>query len=109
MSIDNMTLGDLKELVGVFSAVKREKFPHKVGECVFIRTVTNYFVGKIVSFSGSFVTLADASWIPDTGRFHVMVTTGQCNEVEPIGAVSVNINAIVDVLHWTHALPITAK
>ena len=55
----------------------------KVGDCVFIRTVTLYYVGRVVGFSDTEILLEEASWIADTGRFMQALTTGSLSEVEP--------------------------
>lgn len=73
---------------------------------VFIRTVTHYYTGRVVSVADGFVTLADAAWIADTGRFATALETGTLSEVEPYpGEVAVAIGAIVDVAPWEHELP----
>ena len=77
-----------------------------IGENVFIRTVTMYHTGKVVAVSDKFVTLSDAAWIADTGRFSDALKTGNLSEVEPVeGLVRVSLGAIVDVFEWKHELP----
>ena len=81
-----------------------------VGRNVLIRTVTNYFVGCIVSVDEKFVVLRDASWIGDTGRFSDALKTGSLNEVEPfVDDVLVSLGALVDATQWGHALPRAQK
>ena len=85
-----------------------------VGEKVIIRTVTNYYTGKIISIAAlgnaGFVVLEDAAWIADTGRFANTLATGQLNEVEPYpGNVAVAIGAVVDISPWNHELPRIVK
>ena len=81
-----------------------------IGENIFIRTVTMYHTGKVESVSDTFVTLSDAAWIADTGRFSDALKTGQLCEVEPVeGLVRVSLGAIVDVFEWKHKLPRTQK
>ena len=77
-----------------------------IGENVFIRTVTMYHTGKVVAVSDKFVTLSDAAWVADTGRFSDALKTGNLSEVEPVeGLVRVSLGAIVDVFEWKHELP----
>ena len=82
-----------------------------VGDCVFIRTVTLYYVGRVVGFSDTEILLEEASWIADTGRFMQALATGSLSEVEPYpeGIVCVNRTAIIDASKWLHALPRTQK
>ena len=83
----------------------------EVGEKVFIRCVTFHHVGEVVACDGVFVTLKDAAWVADSGRFSVALETGELDEVEQIknGNVRVAIAAIVDVFEWNHALPVATK
>jgi len=82
------------------------------GKKVFVRTVTNFLVGEVVSLEkigeNTFVVLKDASWIADTKRFHDFLKNGVTEgvEVEPItGVCAVNVGSVVDVFSWSHALP----
>jgi hypothetical protein len=79
----------------------------KVGNNVFIRTVTHYFTGKIVEVEATEVTLSDASWIADTGRYQQFLEKGSVNEVEPIpdGMVTIGRGSIIDVSNWAIAFP----
>lgn len=84
--------------------------PFQVGEKVFIRTVTYHLTGKIKAHVGKFLVLEDAAWIADSGRFMAAINDGTLNEVEPVKCdVRVNIDTIVDVYEWAHALPRTQK
>lgn len=76
---------------------------------VFIRTVTYHHVGEVEGVVGDFVLLKNASWVADSGRFHVALRDGKLSEVEPMpGVVAVNTKAIVDVAEWNHELPTAA-
>jgi hypothetical protein len=80
------------------------------GENVFVRTVTHYYTGKLVTISEGFLQLDDAAWIADTGRFSEALKNGKLNEVEPYpGTCFVSAGAIVDLCHWTHELPRSVK
>lgn len=88
----------------------KSKSPLAVGNKVFIRAVTNYYTGKIISIDKDEVVLENAAWIADTGRFHDALKNGTFNEVEPfIGLVCVGRGAICDVTLWTHDLPAVQK
>jgi len=80
------------------------------GAAVFIRTVTHNYTGRVVSVSDRWVTLADAAWIADSGRWAAALATGTLSEVEPFpGEVLVSLGAVVDVSPWAHPLPRTTK
>lgn len=79
--------------------------PFKVGEKVFIRTVTLYYTGEITAITGNWITLSTAAWIADTGRFHQFLTEGKCNEYEGFpDQVHIPLGAIIDVSLWRHQL-----
>lgn len=86
------------------------KFPFKVGDKVFLRTVTLYYLGRIKEFIGDHLVLEDASWVQDTGsRLHDFIKSGaetNKSEIEPIVTkLSVNLNNVIDCIEWTHDLP----
>lgn len=78
----------------------------EIGKQYFIRTVTMYFSGRLIAVGDGFVTLTDAAWIPDTGRFADFIAGEEANEVEPYPLpVNVAIGAIIDFCEYTHTLP----
>ena len=91
--------------------VKKVESPIRVGEAVFIRTVTYHYTGRIVGLTATEILLEDVAWIADSGRWNEARMTGILSEVEPYpaGVVSVARAAVVDVSCWGHALPRTAK
>jgi hypothetical protein len=76
-----------------------------VGKKLFIRTVTYHLTGKVKSRVGNFLSLEDAAWIADSGRFMNAIEDGELNEVEPVGDAWVNMDSIVDMFPWKHKLP----
>jgi hypothetical protein len=83
-----------------------EKDVWKIGHNYFIRTVTNYFTGKLKYVSPTELVLGEAAWIADTGRFSDALKTWTPNEVEPYpGDVIIGRGAIVDASIWDGALP----
>lgn len=84
--------------------------PMKKNSPVFIRTVTNFYTGRVVSLTKSWIVLEDVSWIADTGRFSTFLERGVPNEAERMpGRVHVSRASIVDVSEWRHALPVATK
>lgn len=110
-ALDKLTVGEVRELVKMFGAGSGSTaVPFKVGEKWFFRTVTHYLTGRVTEIDGDFVTLKDAAWIADTGRFMTFVEKGELLECEPVtGPVVVNIKALVDAYPWRHDLPRTQK
>lgn len=81
-----------------------------IGKNVFVRTVTNYYTGKLTANQDGFLTLEDAAWIADTGRFSSALTSGILNEVEPFpGTAYVAVGSVIDVSEWLHDLPRKVK
>jgi hypothetical protein len=78
----------------------------EIGQSYLIRTVTHYYTGRVTAVSFGSITLEDAAWIPDTGRFSDCLRTGQVAECEPFPAgVLLAAAAIVDAAPWPHRLP----
>jgi hypothetical protein len=86
----------------------RPQLPLRVGNAVFIRTVTTYYTGRIVALSRDEVILEDAAWVAWTKRFSESMATGEFAEVEPYPdgvLVSIGRGAIVDASTWKFLLP----
>lgn len=101
---EKMRLDLVRLLLG--ESGRAEDCPFKVGDKVFIRTVTHHQTGRITAIRGAFLTLADAAWIPSDGRFTQAINDGVLDEVEPVdGPVHVNMLSIIDSFEWRHDLP----
>lgn len=102
MNIDDMTYGELKQIAKMFNdATPRATAPHpySIGEPYLIRTVTMILTGRIVAVGPQEITLLDAAWIADTGRYMQAVASAEFCEVEPYPdgqAVIVGRSAIID-------------
>jgi len=89
---------------------QKRPVPFKVGDKVFIRTVTHYYTGEIVNIVGQWIVLSSAAWIADTGRFNNFLTEGKCNEYEGFPeTVTIPMSSIIDVSPWRHALFVGQK
>jgi hypothetical protein len=86
-----------------------ERLPFVAGSAWFIRTVTYHLVGVVTGRYEHFLTLKDASWVADSGRFTQAIKEGKLSEVEPVGEAVVNLDSIVDAFPWTHPLPMEQK
>lgn len=84
--------------------------PFEIGKSYLIRTVTNYFTGRVVKMYDNWLVLEDAAWVADTGRYHVAVSTGKLNEVEPIpGPTIVGLGSVVDAVGWPEGVELPRK
>ena len=91
-------------------AAKKSQGIMDVGAAVFVRTVTHSYTGRVAAVKDGFLTLDDAAWVADSGRWATALATGSLSEVEPFpGSVMVSMGAVVDVSPWKHALPRETK
>ena len=92
------------------SDTKEPGLPFEVGEAYLFRTVTHIEVGRVIKITGKFVTLEEASWIADTGRYHDCLKKGVFNEVEPYPLTTiVNTDSLINAAPWPHELPTEQK
>lgn len=106
MNIDELTIGQAKEISSLFPADGDAQTPFKVGKAYLIRTVTYATVGVVDGITGGFLEMSSASWVADTGRFYDALVNGALSEVEPFpNGVIVAIASIVDATLWKHKLP----
>lgn len=91
--------------------MKQLDHPYQIGKAYFIRTVTMYYIGKLVAVYPDELVLTTAVWVADTGRFHQAVTKGELCEVEPfgIGQVIIGRGSLIDASIWTHPIPSMQK
>ena len=105
MNIDDLTIGQLKELMK-FNQADKKGIPVLVNSAYLFRTVTHIEVGRVVAVNGDFITLEDASWIADTGRYHDCLVKGVFNEVEPYPeTTTINAASLINFAPWPHDLP----
>lgn len=72
----------------------------EVGKNYFIRTVTNYFTGRLIWVGDKEMAFEDVAWIADTGRFNEFLEGKTVNEVEPYpkgSTVIIGRGALVDM------------
>jgi len=84
--------------------------PYRVEQAYFIRTVTFYYVGRLVKEYQGELVLADCAWIAYTGRFSAALESGNFDEVEAIkDEVIIPKSGIIDAIKWMHHLPLKTK
>lgn len=84
----------------------------EIGKDYFIRTVTNYFTGRLIWIGEKELVLEDACWIADTGRFNEFVSGKTCKESEPFpkgNAVIVGRGSIIDMTEKIGGLVLEVK
>lgn len=76
-----LSLSDVRELIG---GTEQKKCPVKVGQKIFVRTVTYHYTGEVKDISCyPYVQLKNAAWIADSGRFSDALKSCEFGEVEP--------------------------
>lgn len=105
MDIENLTLGQLREIQSLCGTKTTNKNPFKIGEKYFIRTATYFHLGRLKEITGKWLILEEACWIADTGRFFEFLKDGKCNEYEAFqDDVLIPVDSIIDVTKWRHEL-----
>jgi hypothetical protein len=115
MKIDELTIGQVKELVGLFStqsSIITERTSDtgvwEIGKKYLIRTVTMIDTGRLVAVTPQELVLEDAAWIADTDRFSdALVGKREFKEVEPFpdGKVIIGRGSIIDAVQINIELP----
>lgn len=103
MELDDLTLGQAKQLAAMFACNPVSTEPWKIGANYLIRTVTMIDTGRLVAVTPTELVLEDAAWIADTGRFADAVAKAEFGEVEPFpsGRVIVGRGALIDAVELT--------
>jgi hypothetical protein len=111
MKLDELTLGEVKELARLFGAPATSAHPYEVGKNYIVRTVTMILTGRLVEVGPQELVLEDAAWVADTERWADSLATGKLREVEPYpeGRVIVGRGSVVDACVWQHPLPRTQQ
>ena len=106
MKLDDLTIGEAKELVRLFGGAQPTSHPYDVGKNYLVRTVTMILTGRLVEVGPQELVLEDAAWIADTERWADMLVKGVAREIEPYpeGRVIVGRGAVIDACVWGHAL-----
>jgi len=112
MEISKLTIGEVEQIQSYFApqgqTAESEVHPYNIGKPYFIRTVTNYYTGRIVKVTAQELVLEEAAWIADTGRFaDAMKDFNKLSEIEPFpcGEVVIGRGAILDAHQTSCDLP----
>lgn len=109
MNLEDLTIGDARKLVKLFS-VETKTHSFSVGQAYFVRTVTYHCLGRLKSVTDTDLVFDNASWVASSGRWNNALKTGELDEVEPhVSDLIVSRSAIVDAQVWLHALPAEVK
>lgn len=106
-TIEDLTIGELRDLLKLLPAGSQNKTHSlKLGQSVLIRTITQFYTGRIKAITDCDLVLEDAAWIASTGRFSSCLKTGNLDEIEPfVSDVIVQREVVVDITEWKFPLP----
>lgn len=105
ITISEETYEKLKDQLTEEEVTELTDLDSLIGNKYFFRTVTYHLTGKVTGRIGNILTLKDAAWIADSGRFMDAIKSGELNEVEPVGVAYINLSTVVDFFPWKHQLP----
>lgn len=109
MNVDDLTLGQLKNLQSCFTQRPRST-SLQIGRKYFFRTPSFHFVGRVSAITDSDIVLTEAAWIADSGRFNVALRTGDVAEFESYPAECIiNRDHVCDASPWEFSLKGDAK
>ena len=90
---------------GLLSAID---FPYEIGDKILIRGARYYYCGVVSNLTSRWVSLEEAVWVADTGRFSEVLHSGfhdSESETEKYrDEVHVPIDTILDVTLWRHEI-----
>lgn len=98
ISIDDLTVGQARELAKQFGQTSQDSGFWEIGKPYLIRTVTMIDTGILVSVGEHEIIMRDAAWIADTGRFAAALESCEFGEVEPFpdGLVAIGRSSIIE-------------
>ena len=102
MDINEITIGQLKELRNFGGVSNPKKIPFEVGKCYFFRSDPFHKTGRVKEIVGDFLILEDAAWIADSGRLYDALKNETFSEVEPYPR-----NMVINMLKIDDATEIT--
>ena len=103
MKIDELTIGEARQLASMFSTqtIPDEVVgPWEIGKNYLIRTVTMIDTGKLVAVCPTELVLESAAWVADTGRFTGALQSCSFSEVEPFpeGRLILGRGSVIDAI-----------
>jgi len=98
MDVNDLTIGQARELTELFGVGNKTTLsPWVLGKNYLIRTVTMTLTGKLTFIGENELSLDDAAWIADTGRFSECLKTCNFSEVEIFkNSVIVGRGSVID-------------
>jgi hypothetical protein len=102
-----------KDILNILQAnqINKTGYEKYLGKNVFLRTVTHHYTGNVIEVTNMTMTLNDAAWIADDGRFNeAMKDSANFSEVEPYSnPITINLYSILDITELNGKLPREVK
>jgi len=112
MNINDLTLGQIKEIQSLGFAQNEKINDELLNKKVVIRTVTMIYTGLLVEVTKEEFILTQCSWIPETDRYMSFIAEGKVKECEPFPdelRVHVNRGALMERCELKSSLPRSQK
>lgn len=103
-----------KKTVKKLSKVRIKGLVMALGSNVFLRTVTYHYLGRVIGVKDGWIMLESATWVADSGRFHIALSEG-CSKMSEYevypgdGRTDIRLDTVVEALPWEHELPKESK
>lgn len=104
MKIEELTIGQAREIARLFGSQTPAANPYNIGKNYFIRTVTHHHTGRLVDVTNKELVLENAAWIADDGRLTDSLKDCEFKEVEMFPAdsrVIIGRGSIIDAVEIT--------
>jgi hypothetical protein len=78
----------------------------QIKEKYYVETFGKFYVGEVSEVTGTELSLTNAAWIADTGKYSEFLKTGKAEgmEVEPVGDMSLPLAYVSFKKVWKHKL-----
>ena len=106
---------ELKEVLEALGGNQPQAvIPVEIGKAYLFRTIGYHWIGRVTSINGRWLTLDDASWVADTGRYSESLAgkigTISSSELEPSPRpVIVNSDHVTDAVSYPFEIPRSVK
>lgn len=113
-----MNTNDLINLIKIIdspktgSPTKKEEHFFQIGQNYFIRTATMALLGKLEQVGDKELVMSNASWVADSGRFHLFLNgkmDDSCEIEKFKNDVIVGRGALIDCTIWGNELPAESR
>lgn len=106
---------ELREVLEAFGGTgPQPTIPVEVGKAYLFRTIGYHWLGRVIAVNGRWLTIDDASWVADTGRYSEAISgkigSLSSSELEPSPRpVLLNSDHVTDAVSYPFEIPRSLK